>query len=113
MQIGQTCNQGYSVEVKKIGMEVEPKVNTKEASMYSKTEDKSQEKSGGHDARQVHLDSAPPQHTSNSPYTATSTTSPQNTFTTLSQHSIPHNTSSTLQHHTCKARVAGFWGSKG
>ena len=47
MQIGQTCNQGYSVEVKKIGMEVEPKVNSKEALMYSKVEDKSQGKSKG------------------------------------------------------------------
>ena len=47
MQIGQTWNQGYSVEVKKIGMEVEPKVNSKEALMYSKVEDKSQDKSKG------------------------------------------------------------------
>ena len=67
MQVGQTCNQGYRVQVKKIGMEVEPKVNTKEALMYSKIEDKSQGKGKGHNARQIHLDSAPPQHTSNSP----------------------------------------------
>ena len=68
-------------------MKVEPKVITKEALVYSTFEEKSQEKSKGHDARQIHLDSAPPQHISNSFYTETSTTPPQNTFTTLSQHS--------------------------
>ena len=46
-------------------MQVEAKVKAKKKLMYSKIADESSGKSAGHKARQIHLNVAPPQHTSN------------------------------------------------
>ena len=55
------------MQVKSIEMQVEPEVKAKEKLMYNKIEDESQGKRKGDKARQIHLNTANPQHTSNTP----------------------------------------------
>ena len=99
------------VHLKKIEMQVAPRLKAKAKLMHSKIEHESQGKSKGHKPRPTHLNSTPPQHTSNSPTQQLQQHPPKknlhNIFTAPQQH--PHNTSTTPQHHTYKARVHGFW----